>query len=151
MTCYWKTRRKHPGAKWDVEIHDTLDDLRESMESQMGDGWELNVMSVDECINDEERRIRKFGIGDIHIAVANLNLLCDKLVNLYGSEESRILEYDSGYTGHRNEIEALHYAARTHWPDLDHKLGEVETTAVGGEAVVIVLDKDEAAHRGDCD
>ncbi|MDA8003863.1 MAG: hypothetical protein MPK08_03045 [Alphaproteobacteria bacterium] len=154
MAYYWKSRKKRlAGTRWKVEEHDTFEGLRDSMESQMGEGWDFKVMTLDQCINDEERHIRKSGMGagsEVHLAVANLNILCDKVAERCNVYDARILEYDSEYTGHSSEIEALHYAACKHWPDLKHEIVEVLSEVVEGEPQAITLGKEESAQRGDC-
>ena len=149
MTYYWKSREKGAGGRWRVEVHDTLADLRESMESQMNDGDEFKIMTIEECMNDEERRIRKSGdLGsEIYLVIADLNLLCEKAMDAHGMGNSRIMEYDGQYSGHKNETEALYYAACQHWPDSEHEIVAVSSDVASGDPAPIILAPSERARR----
>ena len=145
MSYFWKTRRKNSNDEWSVEIHESFSEFLDSMSEQAGSGFGLNVMSLDECINDEERRIRKFGIGEVHRAVANLNILCDKTADTFGvNDETCILEYDSNYTGHKSYLGALYHAAKIRWPELEHIIGELKGEQLKEEGPIVTLTDDEA-------
>lgn len=149
MTYYWKSREKDTDSRWRVEVHDTLDDLRESMESQMGADFEPRIMTIEECMNDEERRIRKSGdLGsEFYLVIADLNLLCEKAMDAHGMGNSRVMEYDGEYSGHRNETEALYYAACQRWPDSEHEIVAVSSDVVNGTPAPIILGASDRARR----
>lgn len=148
MTYYWKSRGK--GERWKVEEHDTFDDLLESMESRMGLKWDIKIMSINQCtsedIYEEGQQLRGLG-GDIHLVIANLHLLCDKLARTFDATEACVVDSDDGYTGHRNEIEALHYAACHCWPDSEHEIVKVVSDVVSGAPSPVTLDESERVRR----
>ena len=81
-----------------------------------GDLGEPAILTVEDCWNDEERRIRKSGIatamvGDAYIAITNLNLLCEKALDAFG-ESAHILRFDGDYSAHRDYENALAYARK---------------------------------------
>ncbi|MDA8031773.1 MAG: hypothetical protein MPK62_11750, partial [Alphaproteobacteria bacterium] len=117
--------------------------------SQMGGDYELKVMTVEECMNDEERRIRKSGGAgsEIYLVIADLNLLCEKVTDAHGMKDSRVMEYDGQYSGHKNETEALYYAACQHWPDSEHEIVFVTSDVVNGAPAAIILADSDRARR----
>ena len=90
--------------------------MSEEIDLHTGDLAGIAILTVEDCWNDEERRIRKSGlgtgmIGEAYIAITNLNLLCEKALETFG-ESAHILRFDADYSAHRSYENALAYAKK---------------------------------------
>ena len=116
--------------------------MTDEIEFDEGDLGGVAILTLEECWNDEERRLRKSGveasmIGEAYVVITNLNLLCDKASEAFG-ESAHILRFDGDYSAHRDYENALAYARKlsglaggTYEPPL--QLAPEETARIGYE------------------